>query len=150
MAVAIAPSPAGIRLAALPPLALYVHIPWCVKKCPYCDFNSHQVRGEAPEAAYVDALVDDLEGALPDIWGRRVYSVFFGGGTPSLFSARSIEALISAFRARLKLSSDAEITLEANPGTFEAAKFRDFRAAGVNRLSIGVQSFDDARLAALG
>jgi oxygen-independent coproporphyrinogen-3 oxidase len=150
MAVAIAPSPAGIRLAALPPLALYVHIPWCVKKCPYCDFNSHQVRGEAPEAAYVDALVDDLELALPDVWGRRVYSVFFGGGTPSLFSAVSIETLISAFRARLPLAADCEITLEANPGTFESEKFRDYRKAGVNRLSIGIQSFDPDHLKALG
>src|SRR5437762_8374789 len=113
MAVAIAPSPAGIRLAALPPLALYVHIPWCVRKCPYCDFNSHQIKGEAPEAAYVDALVNDLELALPDVWGRRVYSVFFGGGTPSLFSAAAIETLISAFRARLSLTADCEITLEA-------------------------------------
>ena len=150
MAVAIAPSPAGIRLAALPPLALYVHIPWCVRKCPYCDFNSHQVRGEAPEAAYVDALVNDLELALPDVWGRRVYSVFFGGGTPSLFSAASIETLISAFRARLPLAADCEITLEANPGTFEAEKFRDYRKAGVNRLSIGIQSFDPKHLQALG
>jgi len=150
MAVAIAPSPAGIQLAALPPLALYVHIPWCVRKCPYCDFNSHQVKGEAPEAAYVDALVNDLELALPDLWGRRVYSVFFGGGTPSLFSAASIETLISAFRARLPLAADCEITLEANPGTFEAEKFRDYRKAGVNRLSIGIQSFDPDHLKALG
>lgn len=142
--------PGGIRFEALPPLSLYVHLPWCVRKCPYCDFNSHERGGILPEEDYCAALIADLEGALPDIWGRRVYSVFFGGGTPSLFSARSIEALISAFRARLQLSSDAEITLEANPGTFEAEKFHDFRAAGVNRLSIGVQSFDDARLAALG
>lgn len=142
--------PGGIRFEALPPLSLYVHLPWCVRKCPYCDFNSHERGGILPEEDYCAALIADLEGALPDIWGRRVYSVFFGGGTPSLFSARSIEALISAFRARLQLSSDAEITLEANPGTFESEKFHDFRAAGVNRLSIGVQSFDDARLAALG
>ena len=142
--------PGNIRFEALPPLSLYVHLPWCVRKCPYCDFNSHAGSTELPEQEYCAALIADLEGALPDIWGRRVYSVFFGGGTPSLFSARSIEALISAFRARLQLSSDAEITLEANPGTFEAAKFRDFRTAGVNRLSIGVQSFDDARLSALG
>ncbi len=142
--------PGGIRFEALPPLSLYVHIPWCVRKCPYCDFNSHERGGILPEEDYCAALIADLEGALPDMWGRRVYSVFFGGGTPSLFSARSIDALISAFRARLQLSSDAEITLEANPGTFEAEKFHDFRAAGVNRLSIGVQSFNDARLAALG
>src|SRR5437879_3817937 len=144
------PSPAGIRLGVLPPLALYVHIPWCVKKCPYCDFNSHQVRGDVPERAYVEALVSDLELALPDVWGRRVYSVFFGGGTPSLFSAAAIETLISAFRARLSLTADCEITLEANPGTFESEKFRDYRKAGVNRLSIGIQSFDPKHLHALG
>ena len=148
--VAFAASLSGVRLAQLPPLALYVHIPWCVKKCPYCDFNSHQVKGEAPEAAYVDALVNDLELALPDVWGRRVYSLFFGGGTPSLFSAASIETLISAFRARLPLAADCEITLEANPGTFEAEKFRDYRKAGVNRLSIGIQSFDPEHLKAIG
>ena len=144
------PSPAGIRLGVLPPLALYVHIPWCVKKCPYCDFNSHQVRGDVPERAYVEALVSDLELALPDVWGRRVYSIFFGGGTPSLFSAGAIETLISAFRARLALAADCEITLEANPGTFEAEKFRGYREAGVNRLSIGIQSFNPKHLKALG
>ena len=148
----IAVPAAGTRLAlaALPPLALYVHIPWCVRKCPYCDFNSHEARGEAPEREYVDALVADLESTLPQVWGRRVQTIFFGGGTPSLFSAASIDALLAAFRARLQLAPDCEITLEANPGTFEAAKFRDFRAAGVNRLSIGIQSFDAAHLAALG
>ena len=144
------PLPAQIRLAQLPPLALYAHMPWCVRKCPYCDFNSHQARGEVPEAAYVDALVADLELALPEVWGRRVYSVFFGGGTPSLFSAASIETLISAFRARLQLAPDCEITLEANPGTFETEKFRGYREAGVNRLSIGIQSFDPKHLKALG
>jgi len=143
-------SPAGIRLGALPPLALYVHIPWCVKKCPYCDFNSHQARGDVPEKAYVEALVADLELTLPDVWGRRVYSIFFGGGTPSLFSAAAIETLISAFRARLSLAADCEITLEANPGTFEAEKFRGYREAGVNRLSIGIQSFNPEHLKALG
>ncbi len=148
--VAVAADPLGIRLRTLPPLALYVHIPWCVRKCPYCDFNSHEARGEVPEQDYVEALIDDLEFALPQIWGRRVYSVFFGGGTPSLFSARAIDALLAAFRARLNLMADAEITLEANPGTFEAAKFRDYRSAGVNRLSIGIQSFNPAHLAALG
>ena len=142
--------PGSIRFEVLPPLSLYVHIPWCVRKCPYCDFNSHEPSGELPEQDYCSALIADLEQALPEIWGRRVYSVFFGGGTPSLFSPSSIDRLLSAFRAQLQLASDAEITLEANPGTFEAAKFRDFRAAGVNRLSIGVQSFDDAKLAALG
>jgi putative oxygen-independent coproporphyrinogen III oxidase len=140
----------GVRLAQLPPLALYVHIPWCVRKCPYCDFNSHEAKGDVPEEAYVAALVRDLEQALPAIWGRRVYSIFFGGGTPSLFSARAIDALLSAFRARLALAPECEITLEANPGTFEVEKFRDFRSAGVNRLSIGIQSFDAAHLKALG
>ena len=138
----------------MPPLSLYVHIPWCVRKCPYCDFNSHEVRGksqgEAPEQDYVQALIADLELALPQIWGRRVYTVFFGGGTPSLFSARSIDELLAAFRARLNLAADAEITLEANPGTFESAKFRDYRACGINRLSIGIQSFNPAHLQALG
>ncbi|MBI4194379.1 MAG: oxygen-independent coproporphyrinogen III oxidase-like protein [Betaproteobacteria bacterium] len=141
------PSP---RFRAPPPLALYVHIPWCVRKCPYCDFNSHEARGGVPEQEYIAALVADLESALPQVWGRRVYSVFFGGGTPSLFSARGIEAILSAVRARLPLASDAEITLEANPGTFEAEKFKAFRAAGVNRLSIGIQSFNPAHLEALG
>src|SRR3977135_2868383 len=106
-------SPAGVRLGVLPPLALYVHIPWCVKKCPYCDFNSHQAKGEVPEKAYVDALVSALAQAVPEAWGRRLTSVFFGGGTPSLFSAAAIETLISAFRARLTLTPDCEITLEA-------------------------------------
>jgi putative oxygen-independent coproporphyrinogen III oxidase len=142
--------PGSIGLKSLPPLSLYVHIPWCVKKCPYCDFNSHDVRGEPPEEDYVRALIADLEFALPQIWGRRVYSVFFGGGTPSLFSARAIEALLAAFRARLNLAADAEITLEANPGTFESARFRDYRACGINRLSIGIQSFNPALLQALG
>ena len=142
--------PGRIRLEVLPPLSLYVHIPWCVRKCPYCDFNSHEPSGALPEQDYCSALIADLEQVLPEIWGRRVYSVFFGGGTPSLFSPSSVDRLLSAFRAQLQLACDAEITLEANPGTFEAAKFRDFRAAGVNRLSIGVQSFDDAKLASLG
>ncbi|MBK5102748.1 MAG: oxygen-independent coproporphyrinogen III oxidase-like protein [Burkholderiales bacterium] len=146
----IVSQPGSASLKSLPPLSLYVHIPWCVRKCPYCDFNSHEVRGEAPEQDYVRALIADLELALPQIWGRRVYSVFFGGGTPSLFSARAIEELLAAFRARLNLAADAEITLEANPGTFESAKFRDYRACGVNRLSIGIQSFNPAQLRALG
>jgi oxygen-independent coproporphyrinogen-3 oxidase len=138
------------RLTALPPLALYVHLPWCVRKCPYCDFNSHEARGALPEDDYVEALIADLESTLPSVWGRRVHSIFFGGGTPSLFAARSIDRLLAAIRARLPLESDAEITLEANPGTFETDKFRDFRAAGVNRLSIGIQSFSPAHLKALG
>lgn len=148
--IALASSLGSASLKALPPLSLYVHIPWCVRKCPYCDFNSHELRGETPEQDYVRALIMDLELALPQIWGRRVYSIFFGGGTPSLFSARAIEELLAAFRARLNLAADAEITLEANPGTFESAKFRDYRACGVNRLSIGIQSFDPAKLQALG
>ncbi|MCX7891216.1 MAG: radical SAM family heme chaperone HemW [Burkholderiales bacterium] len=150
-AVIQAPAPAsGTRLAVLPPLAVYVHLPWCVRKCPYCDFNSHEARGALPEDEYVDALIADLESALPAVWGRRVHTVFLGGGTPSLFAARSIDRLLAAIRARLALDPDAEVTLEANPGTVEAGRFRDFRAAGVNRLSLGVQSFDDGCLASLG
>lgn len=150
MSAAIEPTLRTPRFAALPPLALYVHIPWCLKKCPYCDFNSHERRGEIPEAQYVDALIADLEFALPSIWGRRVGSVFFGGGTPSLFSPDAIDSILAAVRARVPLSPDAEITLEANPGTFEQAKFAGFKAAGVNRLSLGVQSFDPRFLQALG
>jgi len=143
--------PTAPRFAALPPLALYAHIPWCLKKCPYCDFNSHERRGsELPEARYVDALMADLEFALPSIWGRRVGSIFFGGGTPSLFSAASIDRALAGIRARVSVAPDAEITLEANPGTFEQAKFAGFREAGVNRLSIGIQSFDPKHLKALG
>ena len=138
------------RLRALPPLSLYIHIPWCARKCPYCDFNSHEARGAAPEERYVAALVADLDRALPQVWGRRVHSVFIGGGTPSLFSARGVDAILSAVRARLPLAAGAEITLEANPGTAEAGKFRDFRAAGVNRLSLGIQSFDPRHLKSLG
>ncbi len=139
-----------IRLKALPPLSLYVHIPWCVRKCPYCDFNSHELRESLPEQAYVAALVADLEMALPQIWGRSVYTVFFGGGTPSVFSPDAIGMIIDAVRARLRLVPDAEITLEANPGTVDAERFAGFRAAGINRLSLGVQSFDAANLRALG
>jgi putative oxygen-independent coproporphyrinogen III oxidase len=142
--------PDRVRLKALPPLALYVHIPWCVRKCPYCDFNSHERSGELPEKAYVEKLLLDLEGQLPSVWGRRLSSVFIGGGTPSLFSPESIDALLSGVRARLPLEPGAEITLEANPGTVEARRFRGFRDAGVNRISIGVQSFDDRMLSALG
>ena len=176
--------PGTLSLPALPPLSLYVHLPWCLKKCPYCDFNSHEVRsnshemtaprrlrrrpprgsqpawggpaqaeklrGELPEARYLDALRSDLETALPFIWGRPVHSIFIGGGTPSLFSPASIDRLIGDIRARLPLVPGCEITLEANPGTFERDRFRGYRAAGVTRLSVGVQSFDDAKLAALG
>jgi oxygen-independent coproporphyrinogen-3 oxidase len=154
--VAVAPAPTvggSPGLVAPPPLALYVHWPWCVKKCPYCDFNSHESGGgiaDEIEADYLAALIADLESALPQIWNRPVISVFIGGGTPSLMRAATAEALLAAIRMRLPLHPDAEITLEANPGTAEAAKFAAFRAAGVTRLSIGVQSFDDARLAALG
>ncbi|HKU86284.1 MAG TPA: radical SAM family heme chaperone HemW [Casimicrobiaceae bacterium] len=138
------------HFSALPPLSLYVHIPWCIRKCPYCDFNSHTAPDALPEDAYVDALVADLESALPSIWGRKVSTVFLGGGTPSLFSAAAIDRLLAAVRARVQVSPDAEITLEANPGTFEREKFAGFYAAGVNRLSLGIQSFDDRRLRALG
>ncbi|HQR05024.1 MAG: oxygen-independent coproporphyrinogen III oxidase-like protein [Proteobacteria bacterium] len=154
--IPIAISPAATRsavpsgLPAPPPLSLYVHIPWCVKKCPYCDFNSHEAKGAIPEAAYLAALVADLEAALPQVWNRPVHSVFIGGGTPSLLSVATLDALLCALRARLPLAPDAEITLEANPGTVEAEKFAGFRAAGVNRVSLGIQSFDDAKLLALG
>jgi putative oxygen-independent coproporphyrinogen III oxidase len=139
-----------VKLALLPPLALYVHIPWCVRKCPYCDFNSHERSGALPEKAYVDKLLEDLESLLPSVWGRRLTSVFIGGGTPSLFAPQSIDALLSGVRARLPLEPGAEITLEANPGTVEAGRFRGYRDAGVSRISVGVQSFDDAMLHALG
>jgi putative oxygen-independent coproporphyrinogen III oxidase len=172
--------PGTLNLAALPPLSLYVHLPWCLKKCPYCDFNSHELspgapstvprpvavagprgsagavpfgagsRGALPEARYLDALVADLEASLPLVWGRRVSSVFIGGGTPSLFSPQGIERLIADVRARLPLEAGCEITLEANPGTFEAERFHAFRAAGVTRLSVGVQSFDDGALERIG
>lgn len=170
--------PGTLQLKSLPPLSLYVHLPWCIKKCPYCDFNSHELaptvahpvslpapRGGAvglgrpgagvlaaalPEQAYIDALIADLESSLPLIWGRTVHSIFIGGGTPSLFSPQAIDRLLADIRARLKLNADCEITLEANPGTFEKDRFKAFRSAGVNRLSIGVQSFNDQHLKALG
>jgi oxygen-independent coproporphyrinogen-3 oxidase len=138
------------HFAALPPLSLYIHVPWCLKKCPYCDFNSHERRGEIPEARYVDALLADLELALPSIWGRRVHTVFFGGGTPSLFAPESIDRILAGVRARVPLAPDAEVTLEANPGTFERARFAGFKAAGINRLSLGVQSFEPRFLKVLG
>ena len=166
--------PGTLQLSALPPLSLYVHLPWCIKKCPYCDFNSHELpaaklslasaQGSAaglgglnvgasqhmPEQRYIDALVADLESALPLIWGRVVHSIFIGGGTPSLFSPQAIDRLLADIRARVKLQPDCEITLEANPGTFEKDRFKAFRSAGVTRLSIGVQSFNDLHLKALG
>jgi putative oxygen-independent coproporphyrinogen III oxidase len=148
--------PGTLQLQSLPPLSLYIHLPWCLKKCPYCDFNSHEWSATSepgqslPEARYLNALRADLEASLPLIWGRTVHSVFIGGGTPSLFSPQSIDRLLGDVRALLRLDADAEITLEANPGTFEKDRFRAFRAAGVTRLSIGVQSFNDAHLKALG
>jgi len=142
--------PGQVVLTALPPLALYVHIPWCVRKCPYCDFNSHERAGALPETEYVAKLLTDLEGLLPSVWGRRIVSIFIGGGTPSLFSPEAIDTLLSGVRARIPVEPIAEITLEANPGTVEAARFRGFRDAGVNRISLGVQSFDDRMLTALG
>ena len=137
-------------VASPPPLSLYIHIPWCVRKCPYCDFNSHAVNGDLPEADYVTALLSDLEQDLPRVAGRTVETVFIGGGTPSLFSPEAIHMLLEGVRVRLSLSPDAEITLEANPGTAESSKFCGFRAAGINRLSMGVQSFNDRHLQALG
>ena len=158
--------PGTLQLASLPPLSLYVHLPWCLKKCPYCDFNSHEfdprstsdlaqpgnalARKVLPEQRYIDALMEDLEAALPLVWGRTIHSIFIGGGTPSLFSPGSIDGLLGAIRARLRLEADCEITLEANPGTFETDRFRGYRQAGVTRLSIGVQSFNDSHLKALG
>ena len=143
--------PGSLQLSALPPLSLYVHLPWCLKKCPYCDFNSHEMQPNAlAQDAYLNALVSDLEAALPLIWGRTIHSIFIGGGTPSLFSPAAIDRLLSDIRARLKLEPDCEITLEANPGTFEKDRFRAYRGNGVTRLSIGVQSFNDDHLKALG
>ena len=146
--------PGLLQLPGLPPLSLYAHLPWCIKKCPYCDFNSHEWRGpddtRSVQDTYIDALFADLEASLPLIWGRTVHTIFFGGGTPSLFSPEAIDRLVSGLRARLRLSADCEITLEANPGTFEKDRFRAFRQAGITRLSIGVQSFNDAHLKALG
>ncbi len=145
--------PGTLQLGSLPPLSLYVHLPWCLRKCPYCDFNSHEHGRDGPalpQDRYVDALVADLETALPLIWGRTVHSIFIGGGTPSLFSPAAIDRLLGAIRARLRMEADCEITMEANPGTFETDRFRAFRAAGVTRLSIGVQSFDDRFLQAVG
>jgi oxygen-independent coproporphyrinogen-3 oxidase len=148
--------PGTLQLQGLPPLSLYIHLPWCLKKCPYCDFNSHEWSATAqpgqplPEQPYLNALRADLEAALPLIWGRPVHSVFIGGGTPSLFSPEAIDRLLGDVRALVRLDADAEITLEANPGTFEKDRFKAFRAAGVTRLSIGVQSFNDAHLKALG
>jgi len=134
-----------------PPLSLYIHLPWCVKKCPYCDFNSHEFSPTGfEEDDYIEALIRDLDSELPRIWGRTVNTVFIGGGTPSLFSPDALDKLFSAIRARLNIHPAIEITLEANPGTAEAGKFRGFREVGINRLSLGVQSFNDEHLKALG
>ena len=138
------------NLTALPPLSLYIHIPWCVKKCPYCDFNSHKSPDLLPENDYIDALIRDLEQEVPNIWGRNIKTVFIGGGTPSLFSAKAYDRLFSSLRALLPISHNAEITLEANPGTFDQERFADYLSLGINRLSIGIQSFNNDSLQALG
>lgn len=138
------------KLTSLPPLSLYIHIPWCIQKCPYCDFNSHKIKTTLDENAYVDALLADLQSELPHFWGRSIDTIFIGGGTPSVFQAAAIDKLLSGVRALVKLNPEAEITLEANPSTFELAKFQGFKDAGVTRLSVGVQSFDDEKLKILG
>lgn len=143
-------SPGGLSLQSLPPLSLYIHFPWCVKKCPYCDFNSHEVKNQFDENAYLSAVRADLEAALPMIWGRKIYTIFIGGGTPSLMSAAGLDRLLSDVRTLLPIDSAAEITMEANPGTFEAEKFKQYSRSGVNRLSIGIQSFNSSHLSALG
>lgn len=146
----------AVSLKALPPLALYIHFPWCEKKCPYCDFNSHQIKKGGinqsgfDEKRYIQALIKDLETELPNIWGRQVHSIFIGGGTPSLLSPAGMDELLCAIRARVNLEPDAEITMEANPGSIEAEKFAAFAKCGINRVSIGVQSFDDEKLQILG
>ncbi len=138
------------RVSAPPPLALYLHFPWCVRKCPYCDFNSHKAPEDLPEEEYVRALLADAERALPDVWGRRVCAGYFGGGTPSLFSPRALEKLLSGLRALFNIAPDMELTMEANPGSADAGRFAEYRALGVSRLSLGAQSFDDGMLAAIG
>ena len=142
--------PGTLNLAALPPLSLYVHFPWCVRKCPYCDFNSHEAQGGIPEQQYLDAVRRDLEQSLPLIWGRKIHTVFIGGGTPSLMSAAGLDRLLSDMRTLLPLEADAEITMEANPGTFETEKFKSYRTSGINRLSIGIQSFNPRHLQGAG
>ena len=159
--MAISSNTNKIVLKALPPLSLYIHFPWCEKKCPYCDFNSHQIKEVLPgsnlqasngfdETRYIKALIADLETELPHIWGRQVHSIFIGGGTPSLLSAQGMDSLLSAIRARVHLEPDAEITMEANPGSVETEKFAGFAKAGITRVSLGIQSFQDAQLKALG
>ncbi|MBX9598321.1 MAG: radical SAM family heme chaperone HemW [Burkholderiales bacterium] len=140
----------NLNLTQLPPLSLYIHMPWCIKKCPYCDFNSHGLKGTLPEQEYINSLIMDLEQALPLIWGRSIQTIFIGGGTPSLFSGEAIDRLISSIRSRIKISPYAEITLEANPGTVEKHYIAEYAAAGVNRISLGIQSFNDQHLKVLG
>jgi putative oxygen-independent coproporphyrinogen III oxidase len=140
----------NLNLTQLPPLSLYIHMPWCIKKCPYCDFNSHGLKGTLPEQEYINSLIIDLEQALPLIWGRSIQTIFIGGGTPSLFSGEAIDRLISSIRSRIKISPYAEITLEANPGTVEKHYIAEYAAAGVNRISLGIQSFNDQHLKVLG
>lgn len=147
--VALFNRPGAIQITTQLPLSLYIHWPWCVRKCPYCDFNSHENKGDTSEDRYIDALITDLELALPLIWGRRIHTIFLGGGTPSLISASGLDRLLSAIRARVTVDANAEITLEANPGTFEVEKFLGFKAAGINRLSLGIQSFNSEHLKAL-
>lgn len=142
--------PGSLNLSALPPLSLYIHFPWCVRKCPYCDFNSHEAKGDFPEEEYLNAVRLDLEQSLPLVWGRKIYTIFIGGGTPSLMSAKGLDRLMSDVRTLLPLDGACEVTMEANPGTFEAEKFKSFRASGINRLSIGIQSFNPRHLMALG
>jgi len=144
------PAKLQIQLTQLPPLSLYVHIPWCVRKCPYCDFNSHPIQEILPETRYVEAMLRDLEADLPKVWGRKIRSIFIGGGTPSTFSAAALDTLLAGIRARLPVLPQAEITLEANPGTVENSQFTAFRDLGINRLSLGIQSFADAALQKLG
>lgn len=139
-----------LALKQLPPLSLYIHMPWCIQKCPYCDFNSHKLKGELPEREYINALITDLEQALPLVWGRSIQTIFIGGGTPSLFSGGSIDYLLTQIRARIKVSPYAEITLEANPGTVERQFISEYAQAGVNRISLGIQSFNDQHLQRLG
>ncbi len=138
------------QLTALPPLSLYIHIPWCVQKCPYCDFNSHQAQNKFDEQQYIDALLTDLVSELPYVWGRSIETIFIGGGTPSLFSAEGIDTLLKGVRSLISVNPMAEITMEANPGTFERERFEGFKEAGINRLSIGVQSFNNTHLKQLG
>lgn len=140
----------GQMLSTLPPLSIYIHVPWCIRKCPYCDFNSHEASGEIPEERYLAALQADIEYALPDVWGRQVHTVFIGGGTPSLLSATAIDRLMGMLRAHFNLWPDAEVTLEANPGAAEAGRFKSYAESGINRISLGIQTFEDVQLQKLG